>query len=143
MNLYEYLGLANKNVRDATNEVDAAYRRLNDWNLSAHMVEFMLADNGYEAFCWPKGKIVKVVAGHDDLIGRLGITNGYEMRSDARWGVRVKMANKENDIVFRAQEIASADLPDDVVEIAKGAVREEMRKEMEEKCPLMSREGCE
>lgn len=142
MNLYEYLGLANKDVRDATNEVDAAYRRLNSWNLSAHMVEFMLADNGYEAFCWPKGKLVKVVADHEDLIGRIGITNGYAMLGDARWGVRVRMAGKESDIVVRAQALASADLPDDVVEIAKGAVREEVRKEMEGKCPLMSRKGC-
>lgn len=124
-NLYGYLYMSQRGS-GARGEVDAAYKRFRDCGGSAHPLQFLLDNLGYESFCWPSGRIVRFVDAEtnvQDLRGNIGITNGQILK-DGVWRVKVKLRGRE--VFVDPYTIAQANMPDELIDIAKDMVREEM-----------------
>lgn len=124
-NLYGYLCMSQRGSA-ARGEVDAAYKRFRDCGGSAHLLQFLLDDLGYESFSWPSGRIVRFVDAEtngQDLRGNIGVTNGQVLK-DGVWRVRVRL--RVSEVFADPYTIAQTNMPDELIDIAKDMVREEM-----------------
>ena len=141
MKMYEYLGIAKRFSYPAPDELIRAdhvyqnyvrrYRKAYGDDASpVSFAVFLLTDVGYEgydAFTWDEGVLVRVKAD-----GTIGLTCGWSLVGCTKSHYEVSVRTARGEVCYKPDAIEKADIPPEVLEYVKSTLRPAVQAKVDE-----------